>query len=165
VWNTPEANQYRSYLEKARQFLYSFEFSRMKKDTSVVVSGGSSGNRRVRAVSEPGRQYAVYTHYSSRTGGNDAFYSVAPGTYCQGLTLNLPAGSYAAEWVDPRTGTITRSESFTHGGGNIPIASPAYSVDIALRIKTSPAVSPPNAPSGLNGNRDLVEPDQPFLER
>lgn len=66
--------------------------------------------------------------------------SVAYGLYLRGgsqanLVVNLPAGTYRGEWIDPRSGLVTATvEAFTHAGGTKPLASPAYEEDIALRI-------------------------------
>jgi hypothetical protein len=51
------------------------------------------------------------------------------------LEIELPAGAYAAEWVDTRTGAVARSESFDHPGGPRRLDAPAYEEDIALRVK------------------------------
>ena len=49
--------------------------------------------------------------------------------------LDLPAGSYRAEWISPLTGKTVKSETFRHPGGTRSLAAPAFSEDIALRIK------------------------------
>lgn len=50
------------------------------------------------------------------------------------LNLELPAGDYRAEWIDPKTGIATRSEDFHHDGGNKALASPAFTEDAALKL-------------------------------
>ena len=49
--------------------------------------------------------------------------------------VKLPPGRYHAEWVDPETGSVLSSEELTHEGGNRTLKTPAYKVDIALKIK------------------------------
>ena len=49
--------------------------------------------------------------------------------------LDLPAGDYRAEWVDPKTGEVDEGESFAHAGGDRTFVSPAYEEDIALRVR------------------------------
>jgi hypothetical protein len=56
-------------------------------------------------------------------------------TVSAGLQLELPAGKYRAEWVDPLSGRVTRTEKFQHTGGVRVLAAPDFSADIALRIK------------------------------
>lgn len=50
------------------------------------------------------------------------------------LVLDLPAGRYRAEWVNPKTGAVDREEDLDHKGGERTLASPAFSDDIALRV-------------------------------
>jgi hypothetical protein len=51
------------------------------------------------------------------------------------LTVELPPGKYAAEWVDTKTGAIAKREEFKHAGGARKLAAPDYQDDIALRVK------------------------------
>ncbi len=51
------------------------------------------------------------------------------------LQLELPAGNYAAEWIDPLSGTVAKKENFKHKGGVQTLSSPNYKDDIALRIR------------------------------
>ena len=51
------------------------------------------------------------------------------------LTLELPEGVFRAEWIDPRDGSIDKTEDFTHGTGPRRLQSPVFYHDIALRIK------------------------------
>ena len=50
------------------------------------------------------------------------------------LLLDLPAGNYSAEWVNTKTGSVDRSETFRHGGGQRKLVSPRFSDDVALRV-------------------------------
>lgn len=65
----------------------------------------------------PGRQYAVYLF-----GGKQA-----------DLLLDLPAGSYRIEWLNPRSGAVEKREDLRHAGGGAKLSSPAYTPDMALR--------------------------------
>jgi hypothetical protein len=51
------------------------------------------------------------------------------------LTVELPAGKYAAEWIDTKTGAIAKREEFKHDGGARKLTAPDYKDDIALRLK------------------------------
>ena len=51
------------------------------------------------------------------------------------LTLELPAGKYAAEWIDTKTGATAKREEFKHDGGARKLTAPEYKDDIALRVK------------------------------
>jgi hypothetical protein len=50
------------------------------------------------------------------------------------LALDLPAGSYKAEWVNPVTGAADKAEAFDHAGGAKMLASPPFAEDVALRV-------------------------------
>ena len=66
---------------------------------------------------------------------NKEYYVVTPGDYAETLVLDLPGGTYQADWVDPASGSVVGSLTFTHQGGNKALVTPAHAVDIALRIK------------------------------
>ena len=97
-----------------KQFIYSFDFIKMAPDKSFLVSGVTAPQYH-RAISEPGKQYALYIHHSSEKVGGA--YTVVPGQYQENLVVNLPAGHYRAEWVDPATGSILGSVDIAHEGG------------------------------------------------
>jgi hypothetical protein len=80
-----------------------------------------------RLLAEAGRQYAVYVR-----GGVGAE-----------LTLDVPEGSYRAEWVNPRTGKVEKAEDIQHKGGAWTLTAPAYTEDIALRIVRASAPRSP----------------------
>jgi hypothetical protein len=121
----------RKQLAVLKEFMDGFDFVRMKPDNSVVKDGrvtaplgGAPGAAKeakvtVRALVEPGKQYAVYVK-----GGVKAE-----------LTLDLPRGAYKAEWVDTKTGEVVKAEDFDHDGGGRALASPEYAEDIALRVR------------------------------
>jgi hypothetical protein len=119
-------------LENLHDFMSGFEFVRMAPDKGFLVSGAQSPQYH-RALSEPGRQYALYIHHSSdKVGGS---YTVVPGNYREELVVQLPAGPYQAEWIDPETGRGVGSETFSHDGGHRRLQTPSYKIDIALRVK------------------------------
>jgi hypothetical protein len=59
-----------------------------------------------------------------------------PGAYEERLILDLSAGTYQADWVDPSTGAVLGTETFTHAGGQRSVSTPRHAVDMALRIKS-----------------------------
>ncbi len=101
-----------------REFINSFEFLKMKPDNSVV-QGALPAKAKAYALVEPGKQYALYLFGAPRTE----------------LVLDLPAGKYNAEWLNPVTGSPEKTEKLNHTGGKITLISPDVSPDIALRIK------------------------------
>jgi len=130
---TPDNAQVLGALKNLKDFIYSFDFVKMRPDKSFIVGGVPSGVF-CRGISQPGEQYALYLHHS--TGGRkEDYYTVTPGKYLEKLVLELPAGKYRADWVDPASGTEVGTESFTHRGGTRTLTTPKHSVDIALRIR------------------------------
>ncbi|MBZ5594261.1 MAG: hypothetical protein LAP39_18625 [Acidobacteriia bacterium] len=129
-----ENEQLLGALQNLTKFMYSFDFLKMRPDRGFVVSGLPSAATFSRAISEPGKQYALYIHHSQR-GGQFGSYEAVPGSYHEDLTVSLPRGDYQADWVDPARGVVMASESFAHDDGNRTLATPSYTIDIALRIK------------------------------
>jgi len=108
-----------------KSFIHGFDFVHMGPNNGVIT-GGTPGGATASALVETGKQYAIHL-----TGGSQA-----------NLTVNLPAASYQAQWVNTKTGAVDGSASFSHSGGGKTLASPSYSDDIALKIlKTGNATS------------------------
>jgi hypothetical protein len=133
---TVENDKVLSALRNLKSFIYSFDFLAMYPDKEFVAGGLPASGVFARGISEPGKQYAFYHHHSG-WGRNTSSYRVTPGTYEEKLVLRLPPGSYQADWVDPASGSVVRSEKFTHAGGERTVTTPTHSVDIALRINSA----------------------------
>jgi hypothetical protein len=118
-------------MQSLKQFIEGFNFIKMRPDRSFVVSGMPAGAF-YRGMSERGEQYALYHHHSQL---KPYVYKVVPGSYQERLTLDLPAGAYQADWVNPSTGAALGTETFTHPGGQHSLSTPKHAVDMALRIK------------------------------
>jgi hypothetical protein len=130
--NTPDNHQILSALRNLKDFIYSFDFLKMRPDRSMVVRG--MPKRAIwRGMSEPGKQYAVYLHHSILRHGEN--YVVLPGNYQHELVLRLPPGTYQADWVDPATGKVLRTDRLPNQHDDQTLATPPYPVDIALRVK------------------------------
>lgn len=109
----------RSWIKILKDFVYGFDFVKMKPDNSVIVSGVPDGAR-ARALVEDGRQYAIYIR-----GGSGAAT----------LELKLPKSRYEAKWLNTKTGKIGKTEKIRHKGNTLRLTSPSYTEDIALSIK------------------------------
>ncbi len=129
---TPENERVLRALTNLKRFMEGFDFVRMTPDKEFVVSG-ITAPRFHRALSEPGKQYALYIHHSSEKVGGS--YAVVPGDYQEDIVIKLPVGQYRAEWIEPETGSILGTEQLNHTGGNRTLKTPAYKIDIALCIK------------------------------
>ena len=131
---TPENAQLLRALHSLREFIYSFDFLKMHPGINFVRGGIPTGTY-CRGLSEAGRQYALYHHHS--TGGRGSVYTITPGNYTEVLVLDLPAGKYRFDWVDPATGTLLQTDVVNHHGGSLSRTTPKHTVDVALRIKRS----------------------------
>jgi alpha-L-rhamnosidase len=114
-------------------FMNNLDFSRMVRFTDC--SGPESAF--LRAIAEPGKQYAFYLHHSKKSGINQGIkhYAVIKGNYNEKITLkNIPSGTYNTEWINPVDGSVFKKETLKHNGGELTLQVPAYSIDIAFRI-------------------------------
>jgi hypothetical protein len=107
---------FRRQLKILRDFISRFDFVRMQPDDAVVVSGAPPGGT-VRALVQPDRAMAIYVRGAGATA----------------VGVELPAGKWAAEWIDTKTGAPART-AIVAGGGVRQIEAPAYDTDIALRL-------------------------------
>jgi len=106
----------RKQLHVLSQFLHSMKLENVKPDGQVVKHAAGA---RARAISEPGREYAIY------------FDGKGP----IDVLFELPAGEYAGEWLNPESGNVDRRESFRHGGGTRSLQSPPFGDGIALKLR------------------------------
>jgi hypothetical protein len=109
----------RRQLKILNDFITRFDFIHMAPDHSVI-KGGVPAGASARALSEPGKQYAIYIHGGTRAD----------------LKLDLPAGTYTLKWLNPRTGYDDKTERIQHAGGTMTLQSPAYEDDIALGVRS-----------------------------
>ena len=134
--STPDNVRVLTALKNLKRFMEDLDFSRMRADFSFLASWMPPGVF-CRGMSEPGKRYALYLHHS-RQNGDGSSYIVTPGAYTVDLELNIPAGTYTVEWVDPASGRLIRSEKVVHKGGTMKLATPVHSIDIALRVLRAP---------------------------
>lgn len=108
---------FRAQMKVLRQFLNSFEFIKMKPDKNLAMAAEAQ-KAHATVLAEADKQYAVYLF-----GG--------PVTV---LTLEVPAGQYRADWINPLTGKIEKSEEVNFGIPLLRLKVPPYQQDIALRL-------------------------------
>lgn len=116
----------RNQLKVLKDFFASIDFVKMRSDTNVVRAVRALETEKpqpikIQALVEPGVAYAVY------------FNGRGP---CE-ATVDLPAGTYRAEWINPLTGAVDHGESPEHSGGPAKLRSPFFAEDIALRLQRS----------------------------
>jgi hypothetical protein len=123
----------RKQLRVLRDFMGSIDFMRMNPLRDFVRSGVPEGAS-AWALGSPGKAYALYLHHGAPRKGQKPQYTVDSAKRTANLNLDLPSGSYQAEWIDTKTGKVAKQERFSHKGGARAFASPEYSEDIALRV-------------------------------
>jgi hypothetical protein len=125
----------RHQLKILRDFMESFDFVRMKP-VPGIIKGSSPEGTSVRALGESGKAYAVYllNVHIVRIARDKTVLHIDDTPWTTEVKLELPAGSYRAEWVNTKTGDIDKRESFRHAGGEKILSSPQYRQDIALRL-------------------------------
>jgi dienelactone hydrolase len=135
----------RRQLRILKEFIEGLNFIRMAPDyitikSSHITTPQADGARApaqatVRVLAEAGQAYAIYVNGGTRAE----------------LLLELPAGGYQAEWVNTKTGVVETADKFNHAGGTRTVVSPAYSEDIALRVRRDApmAMPPPKPPAAL----------------
>jgi hypothetical protein len=131
--NTPDNRKVCNSLKVLKEFMHSFDFTKMRPDKQFIT-GGIPEDAFCRGMSWPGNQYALYIHHSQCTIDSSA-YTVIPGNYRHDLLLNLPKGKYMADWIDPASGKILQSVLVKNKSGSQKLITPSFTVDIALRIK------------------------------
>lgn len=107
----------RTQLKYLQDFLGSFEYIRMRPD-STLIGPSVSSTMRYNALSETGKQYALYFI-------DDTLRSLA---------LNIPAGSYDITWLHPATGKYEKSRTVNNTTGTLILTVPPHKEDIALKI-------------------------------
>ncbi len=124
----------RRQLKILRDFLESLDFIRMAP-ASGIIRGGVPPDASARALAEAGRTYAVYLHHGRIDAKAKPRYQVPATPQRVTLALGLPAGSYAASWLNTKTGEYEKTEKLAHGGGAKDLVSPSYTEDIALVVR------------------------------
>ena len=107
----------RKQLGYLKKFIYQFDFIHMKPDSTLLVNSQTE-KFRVYALTEPGKQYAIY--FSRRIDAR--------------VELRLAAGTYEVEWMNPRTGKSEKRTVLKHPGGNAILNFPEEKEDMALSV-------------------------------
>ncbi len=116
---------FRQELGALADFIHSFDFIKMKPDTASVRKR-TPATLLTRTLSDIGVAYAIYLRSPAPL----------PAGQQVSVDLDLPSGSYSAEWLDCRSGTVQKRDEFHHENGARTLAGPDNSPDeLALRVK------------------------------
>ena len=132
----------RRQLKALKEFVHSFEFVRTKpRRTAVTAPPGIA----VEALVEDGKQYAVYLYVpipeKKKENATPAAPAAAPAAQPRSMApveigLELPAGRYQAEWIDPKSGSVLKTESLDQPASGVRrLVSPPLSEDLALAVR------------------------------
>lgn len=122
-----------------KSFMYSLDFITMSKFTGFKILNSDAP---ARAIAETGKKYALYLFHGSRRevkwpqGATVDRFNVNPGSFQDSVSIEIPAGTFKIEWINPSTGQLIDSYSKTWKGGNLILQTPRYDLDIALRMKS-----------------------------
>jgi hypothetical protein len=110
----------RRQLGLLREFIYGFDFVKMKPDGGMVTGGVPEGGS-ARALVEPGKAVALYLRQGKGR------------TNATALQLALPQGHWYAQWLDTKNGkAVLRTNGISRG--SLTLVSPAFDTDIALKL-------------------------------
>jgi hypothetical protein len=116
-----------------KDFMDSFDLAGLSRFTDF---SGTPSDAFCNILAEDGKQYALYIFHGAYEGDWGAHFIPEPGNFRDTLILNkIPAGNYFLEWIEPSTGTIKDSEKLNWAGGNLTLKTPAYTLDIAMRMR------------------------------
>ena len=115
---------FRRQMNVLKEFINSFDFVKMKPLNSALKPAQGGGGARAYLLAEPNRAYAIYL----APAGDE------PTTREAVVTLELPSGSFRAEWINPATGKIERRQTVKSKQGLVVLTAPPYREDIAIRL-------------------------------
>lgn len=108
----------RKQLRYLQDFVSSFEFLRMKPDSTLIRN--TKDVRGAHVLGETGRQYGIYIWGSGPLS----------------LDLALPEGQYQVKFLNPVTGEFRSPETITSEGA-VTLTTPPFPEDVAIRITRS----------------------------
>lgn len=106
----------RKQLAVLRGFIESFDFLKMKPDTTVL--NDRRGFTAAEVLAEEGKQYGIY------------LFGKGP----HAIRLSIPAGTYSVRFVDPLTGESHEGGSMT-SDGTLALTTPPFEQDVAISIR------------------------------
>ncbi|MBI2425348.1 MAG: hypothetical protein HYV27_21155 [Candidatus Hydrogenedentes bacterium] len=115
-----------------KRFLEEFDFVRMQPDASLASALPKGFS--LQLLAEPGMAYALYLRAREGAPEDGAKRPVE-------FLLELPAGAYAVEWLDPKSGERSAGEALNHAGGPCRLVTPPFLEDVALALRRHPAAS------------------------
>jgi len=122
----------RNQLKILKNIFGELDFIQMKPSNHLLKSS-AYGNATIRILAEEGYQYLLYINSShSEKAGQPESENIK--NISVQIAIELPAGNYKCEWIDPVTGNRTQFLIRKHSGGEYLLKTPAVGEDLALII-------------------------------
>ena len=121
-------------LKNLREFLESFDYIKMYRDTTTVRKVSIGAN--INMISEKGKQYAMYLHHCFPNFGDFSHTRYEPfyGEYEPRITLRLDKGDYNVTFIEPASARVIGECEIKCDGEEIELACPCYTLDLAVKI-------------------------------
>lgn len=121
-------------LRNLRSFLESMEYIKMVLDPKTIRAMSIGG--RISGIYEAGKQYAFYIHHSFTNFGRWRATHYLPnfGEYQPVLTVCMDPGEYLVTFINPADLGVISSQEIVSDGGEMEIACPLYTLDLAVKI-------------------------------
>ena len=124
----------RQQLGILKKFLDDFDFVHMQPDNKVLQE--VSPKLTTHVLAQRGQAYAIYLHVPLPNQPKRLQEHLRSDISAE-LTLDLPDGDYTAEWIDPLTGKVVKSDRVQSTRDKCQLVSPQFANDIALRVNRS----------------------------
>jgi hypothetical protein len=117
---------FRHQMRILAEFINSMDFAQMNPD-NTSLKNRLPEKMSARALVQSGKAYAIYLHSPPGPARREAVI----------LEIELPKGSYQAEWIDTLRGTVMETDRLNSETGLVRLAAPPFGEDVALRIKAA----------------------------
>jgi len=123
-------------LKNLRTFMESLDYISMRRDRETIKRVTGAVN--IHAISEKGKQYAMYMHHSHLNYGEftETYYIPNRGVFEDVITAIIEKGSYKVTFIEPETLKVIEERPLVCDGGETEIKCPQYTLDIAIKIIT-----------------------------
>ena len=128
------STELRRQLGVLHEFLRRIDFVHTSPVSDIITNVEPQGTS-ARALGQPGKTYAVYLHRAHVVKDAKPSFQVDGSRGATTLTLQIPAGAYSLEWLDPKSGRWSGRRKFKHPGGAYTLQSPVYTEDLTLLIR------------------------------
>ena len=120
---------FRKQMGILRAFFDRLDLAAVAPAAAIEANGASARGMDIR-----GRLAAAYIHRGRAVKDGKPKFQVDTASRATELAVNLQAGRYRLEWMDPKTGRRLSRGVISHPGGEVKLKSPVFSEDVVLRV-------------------------------